>query len=139
MTSIDAKLLKSTKFPPEYSKKVDMGKVNIEVMKQWIAQRVVEILATEDDVVIDFVTGMLEEEKFPDPKKIQLNLTGFLEKETPAFCKQLWNLLLSAQVNPQGVPTELLEKKREELRQIKVCYTTIRKSRGFFFADPWGI
>jgi hypothetical protein len=51
-----------------------------------------------------------------------LNLTGFLEKETPAFCKQLWNLLLSAQANPQGVPTELLEKKKEELRQMKVCF-----------------
>jgi serine/arginine repetitive matrix protein 1 len=63
-SGVDAKLLKSTKFPPEYSKKVDMSKVNVEVMKQWIATRVVEILANEDDVVIDFVTGMLEESKF---------------------------------------------------------------------------
>jgi len=31
---MDAKLLKGTKFPPEYSKKVDMEKVNLEVMKQ---------------------------------------------------------------------------------------------------------
>jgi len=31
---MDAKLLKGTKFPLEYSKKVDMGKVNLEVMKQ---------------------------------------------------------------------------------------------------------
>jgi hypothetical protein len=54
-----------------------------------------------------------------------LNLTGFLEKETPAFCKQLWNLLLSAQANPQGVPTELLEKKKEELRQMKVCFSRV--------------
>jgi serine/arginine repetitive matrix protein 1 len=63
-SGVDAKLLKSTKFPPEYSKKVDMSKVNVEVMKQWIATRVVEILANEDDVVIDFVMGMLEESKF---------------------------------------------------------------------------
>jgi hypothetical protein len=33
-SGVDAKLLKSTKFPPEYSKKVDMQKVNLEVMKQ---------------------------------------------------------------------------------------------------------
>ncbi|KAI5815438.1 PWI domain-containing protein [Pyronema omphalodes] len=120
-SGVDAKLLKSTKFPPEYSKKVDMQKVNLEVMKQWIAQKVVEILATEDDVVIDFIFGMLEDDRFPDPKRIQLNITGFLEKDAPTFCKQLWNLLLSAQSNPQGVPTELLEKKKEELRQQKVC------------------
>ncbi|KAH8144692.1 uncharacterized protein LAJ45_11286 [Morchella importuna] len=118
MTSgVDAKLLKSTKFPPEYSKKVDREKVNLEVMKQWISGQVIGILGNEDDVVIDFIFGMLEEERFPDPKKIQINLTGFLEKDTAAFCKQMWNLLLSAQANPQGVPTELLEQKKEELRQ----------------------
>jgi hypothetical protein len=36
-SSVDAKLLKSTKFPPEYSKKVDMEKVNLEVMKQCVS------------------------------------------------------------------------------------------------------
>jgi hypothetical protein len=35
-SGVDAKLLKSTKFPPEYSKKVDMQKVNLEVMKQYV-------------------------------------------------------------------------------------------------------
>lgn len=50
---------------------------------------------------------------------------GFLENETPGFSKQLWNLLLSAQANPQGVPTELLEKKKEELRLQKVSTQSI--------------
>lgn len=35
-SGVDAKLLKSTKFPPEYSKKVDREKVNLEVMKQFV-------------------------------------------------------------------------------------------------------
>ena len=35
-TSVDAKLLKSTKFPPEFNQKVDMQKVNIEVMKKYV-------------------------------------------------------------------------------------------------------
>ena len=30
----DLKLIKQTKFPPEFSQKVDMKKVNIEVMKK---------------------------------------------------------------------------------------------------------
>jgi serine/arginine repetitive matrix protein 1 len=34
-TPVDQKLLKSTKFPPEFSRKVDMTKVNIEVMKKY--------------------------------------------------------------------------------------------------------
>lgn len=33
-TSVDAKLLKQTKFPPEFNQKVDMKKVNVEVMKK---------------------------------------------------------------------------------------------------------
>ncbi len=33
-SSVDLKLLKQTKFPPEFNKKVDMNKVNLEVMKK---------------------------------------------------------------------------------------------------------
>lgn len=33
-TGVDAKLLKSTKFPPEFGQKVDMTKVNLQVMKK---------------------------------------------------------------------------------------------------------
>lgn len=33
-TGVDARLLKSTKFPPEFSQKVDMQKVNLQVMKK---------------------------------------------------------------------------------------------------------
>lgn len=34
-TNVDMKLLKQTKFPPEFNQKVDMRKVNIEVMKKY--------------------------------------------------------------------------------------------------------
>jgi serine/arginine repetitive matrix protein 1 len=33
-TRVDQKLLRQTKFPPEFNQKVDMTKVNIEVMKK---------------------------------------------------------------------------------------------------------
>lgn len=56
----------------------------------------------------------------PEIKKLQIQLTGFLEKDTPAFCKELWKLCLSAQNSPQGVPKELLEAKKLELIQEKV-------------------
>ena len=51
---------------------------------------------------------------------MQIQLTGFLDKDTPTFCKDLWKLLLSAQTSPQGVPKELLEAKKMELIQEKV-------------------
>jgi serine/arginine repetitive matrix protein 1 len=83
-SSVDAKLLKSTKFPPEFSQKVDMQKVNVEVMKKyvcvpkirptqmtnhtllrrWIAGKISEILGSEDDVVIELCFNLLDGVRF---------------------------------------------------------------------------
>ncbi|KAK0618513.1 PWI domain-containing protein [Bombardia bombarda] len=119
-TGVDAKLLKSTKFPPEFNQKVDMQKVNLQVMKKWIAGKVTEILQNEDDVVIELIFNLIEGGRCPDIKSLQIQLTGFLDKDTPSFCKELWKLLLSAQTSPQGVPKELLEAKKLELIQEKI-------------------
>ncbi|EGC45656.1 conserved hypothetical protein [Histoplasma capsulatum var. duboisii H88] len=125
-TTAEAKLIRQTKFPPEFSKKVDMQKVNIEVMKKWIAGKISGILGNEDDVVIELCFNLLEGSRFPDIKLLQIQLTGFLDKDTPKFCKELWNLCLSAQNNPQGVPKELLEAKKLELRQEKVAHLKLK-------------
>ncbi|KAJ5930034.1 hypothetical protein N7466_005527 [Penicillium verhagenii] len=117
---VDAKLLRKTKFPPEFSRKVDMNKVNIEVMKKWISGRISEILGNEDDVVIALCFNLIEGIRYPDIKAIQIQLTGFLDKDTPKFCQDLWSLCLSGQENPQGVPKELLEAKKLELIQEKL-------------------
>ncbi|KAK6614305.1 pwi domain mRNA processing protein [Botrytis cinerea] len=120
MTSVDAKLLKSTKFPSEFNQKVDFQKVNLEVMKKWIAGKISDILGAEDDVVIELCFNLIEGSRYPDIKKLQISLTGFLDKDTPGFCKELWKLCLSAQASPQGVPKELLEAKKLELIQEKI-------------------
>ncbi|CAM1507066.1 Fc.00g067070.m01.CDS01 [Cosmosporella sp. VM-42] len=119
-SGVDARLLKSTKFPPEFSKKVDMQKVNLQVMKKWIAGKISEILGNEDDVVIELVFNLIEGPRYPDIKSLQIQLTGFLDKDTAPFCKELWRLMLSAQTSPQGVPKELLEAKKLELIQEKL-------------------
>ena len=66
---------------------------------------------------------------------MQIQLTGFLDKDTAGFCKELWKLCLSAQSNPQGVPKELLEAKKLELIQEKVHMDilpySIRSSNSF--------
>ena len=66
---------------------------------------------------------------------MQIQLTGFLDKDTASFCKELWNLCLSAQSSPQGVPKELLEAKKLELIQEKVCYIYIELPCLFFTSD----
>ncbi|KFY75127.1 hypothetical protein V498_09939, partial [Pseudogymnoascus sp. VKM F-4517 (FW-2822)] len=84
-TTVDQKLLKATKFPPEFNQKVDMQKVNLEVMRKWIAGKISDILGSEDDVVIELCFNLIEGSRYPEIKKLQIQLTGFLEKDTPAF------------------------------------------------------
>ncbi|BFZ62191.1 hypothetical protein YB2330_003273 [Saitoella coloradoensis] len=127
-TNAEARLMKTMSFPPDFSEKVDMSKVNLEVIKPWIEDKVIAMMGVEDDVVVDFAVGLLEESGSPDPRKIQISLTGFLEKNAPAFTKELWNLLLSAQDNPTGIPTELIELKKAEMRARKEEDDRIRQN-----------
>lgn len=116
------KLAKDGQFPAHFDQRVNMSKVNIEVMRPWIAERVEQLLGFEDDVVAEYVNGMLEDPDNvqPDPRKLQLSLTGFLEKSTPIFMSELWSLLLSAQNSIGGIPQQFVEKKKEEMRQAKL-------------------
>lgn len=38
-----------------------MSKVNADILKPWITQRITELLGIEDDVIIEFVFNQLEE------------------------------------------------------------------------------
>lgn len=76
------------------------------------------VIANQSDGVWIWLISRFEQ---PDIKSLQIQLTGFLDKDTGKFCKELWSLCLSAQENPQGVPKELLEAKKLELIQEKVC------------------
>mmetsp|Transcript_133090 Transcript_133090/g.336053 ORF Transcript_133090/g.336053 Transcript_133090/m.336053 type:complete len:206 (-) Transcript_133090:21-638(-) len=113
------KLEKEGRFPTHFSKKVDMSKVSMEVLRPWITRRVTELLGFEDDIVVEFCITQLEEktEKGVDPKLLQVNLTGFMERKAAPFCSELWSHLLSAQESPVGVPKEFIEQKKDELRQ----------------------
>lgn len=113
----EARLLKTTKFPEIFKAKVDIRKVKVDVMRPWVAEATVAILGFEDDIVVEYVQGMLEdrEQPFPDPRKMQVYLTGFLEARTAGFMEQLWTHLLSAQANPSGISQQMLDKRKAEI------------------------
>ncbi|TYI48772.1 hypothetical protein E1A91_D13G270800v1 [Gossypium mustelinum] len=113
-----AKLLKSQKFAPELEHLVDMTKVKMDVIRPWIATRVTELLGFEDEVLINFIYGLLDGKEV-NGKQVQISLTGFMEKNTGKFMKELWSLLLSAQRNASGVPQQFLDAKEEETRKKK--------------------
>lgn len=50
---------------------------------------------------------------------MQINLTGFLTKSTPAFMDALWSLLIEAQESPAGIPKTFVDEKKEEMRKAK--------------------
>lgn len=116
-----AKQLKQTKFPKIFSKKVAIDKVNIPVMSQWIEKRISEILGFEDEIVASMAINLfLEPQDGMDPRRAQLNLTGFLgEEQSALFCDSLWNLLLDAQDQPAGIPTVILEEKKAKMQLEK--------------------
>lgn len=117
------KLKRSMQFPPEFSQKVDSRKVELSVFRPWIASKVTSLLGFEDEVVIEYAAGLLEDTSTSvlDPKAMQINLTGFLESKAPEFMLALWNLLLSAQEHPLGVPQEFVEQKKLEM-QVSRCF-----------------
>lgn len=53
---------------------------------------------------------------------MQINLTGFLNgKNARVFMTDLWELLISAQESPSGIPPKFIEQKKEELKKKMVC------------------
>eukprot|EP00808_Paulinella_micropora_P006832 g75369.t1 len=108
------KLKSQLKFPPEYAVQVDIKKVQLDVLKPWITQRVTELLGIEDEVVVSMVFNLLEVDKV-DPQDLQIQLTGFMARSAKLFVLELWKLLISASRNPSGIPDEMLQKKKQEL------------------------
>jgi len=81
------KLLRTTKFPPNFDTKVDTKKINLESLLPWITKQVTKLLGNDDDVVTGYIQGSLENVKV-DPKEMQLALAGFLDKHTAGFMRR---------------------------------------------------
>lgn len=75
------------------------------MIMNWVERRIPELMGMEDDVVVNYAVSQIEEEaarakSHPDqridPKRMQINLTGFLQDKAPIFMLELWRLLISA-------------------------------------------
>jgi len=122
------KLLKTLKFSDALTEPVDMRKVKLDALKPWIHEKLTEILGFEDDVVIDYAINQLEETNTPDPKIVQINLTGFLNaKNARLFMAELWPMLVSAMQNKNGIPEKLIEMKKQEMEQNRADKETMQK------------
>ncbi|EER09223.1 serine/arginine regulated nuclear matrix protein, putative [Perkinsus marinus ATCC 50983] len=118
----DQKLMATMKFPKSFDKRVDLNRINVDVLRPWITDRITDIIGMEDEIVIDYaleqITGTSHHSEV-DPREMQLSLTGFLQRGAAPFCEELWEMLLSAQDSPAGVPTQLVDRKKRDMMRKK--------------------
>ena len=113
------KLYASKSFPPEFTDKIDMHRISMDAIRPWIERRVTQLLGDEDEIVNEYCIAQLEAydpvDRTIDPREMQINLEGFLGIDSAAvFMRELWNLLLSAQSSPSGIPEELIQQQKRE-------------------------
>lgn len=118
------KLFASRTWPPEFSEKVDVSRVSIDVLRTWIERRVAQLLGNEDEIVSEYCVAQLEAfdpvDKTIEPREVQINLEGFLGEDGAAvLMRELWTLMLAAQLDPAGVPPQLLEQQRQEKEALR--------------------
>eukprot|EP00535_Pseudo-nitzschia_heimii_P009763 CAMPEP_0197190732 /NCGR_PEP_ID=MMETSP1423-20130617/22212_1 /TAXON_ID=476441 /ORGANISM="Pseudo-nitzschia heimii, Strain UNC1101" /LENGTH=460 /DNA_ID=CAMNT_0042643183 /DNA_START=21 /DNA_END=1400 /DNA_ORIENTATION=+ len=113
------KALKKTKFPRNFSKKVNLENVNKPVLSQWIEQRITSILGFEDEIVSSTAINLFlpSDNESPDPRKAQLDLAGFLGDQAVSFSAELWKLMLEAHTSKSGIPQTLLDEKKKEMTE----------------------
>ena len=108
------KLTKAGKFSAILETKVNLKKINLDVISKWIHEKIVELVNFEDEILINLIVNMLQGEEV-DGKVLQLNITGFLGKESKAFVEELWTLMLDAMNQPSGIPSLFIERKKQEI------------------------
>ncbi|AFZ79258.1 hypothetical protein BEWA_021050 [Theileria equi strain WA] len=148
----ERELFESKKWPSSFSKPVDITKIRIDAFKPWITKRTAELMGVDDEIVVDYCISQLKvlgetdakanienagdggtvfnEKPSLDPKRLQINLTGFMAKKAHVFVKELWDLLLSAQENEYGIPQAFIdEKKREIENEANAELSSIKEDR----------
>ena len=109
-----AKMEKAGNFAPILNTKVNLKKVNLDVISKWINEKIIELVGFEDDILINLVVNMLQGNEI-EGKKLQLDVTGFLGKQSGVFVEELWTLMVDAMAQPNGIPSIFIQKKKEEI------------------------
>mmetsp|Transcript_2389 Transcript_2389/g.8517 ORF Transcript_2389/g.8517 Transcript_2389/m.8517 type:complete len:139 (-) Transcript_2389:822-1238(-) len=111
-------LQKQVKMPKQLDKNVDLKKIEMALINQWVVSRTTEILGFEDEVLVNFIENILDTE--PNPRALYVQIAGFLEEKTLEFVVELWELLTSAEENG-GIPTKFVKQQQAAMRERMVC------------------
>lgn len=107
------------KDPKSFKKAVSIAKVNFPIMQQWIEDTLHQQLP-DDDIVADYVCELLQARDNPDIRSIHVQMSDFLgEKDLMEFCEKLWNALLSAQDDKDGIPRQLIDERSTQMDDLE--------------------
>ena len=101
-----SRMAKDGLFSKVLDTKVSTVGVNMTAINKWVCDRLTLILGFEDDIVSSMITNLLQVPAL-EGRKLQLGVTGFLEKQAPQFCEDLWLMLIDAMSQPDGIPMAL--------------------------------
>lgn len=96
-----------------YHIKVDMARVNTNIVVDWLLARLQNVIP-DDDIVSGYAVELLKGEI--EYNVIKTNLEGFLGDQASKVCNDLWAVLVSAQDDPFGIPKQLIEEKKRQLK-----------------------
>ena len=97
--------------------KIDIERIQLGQIKDWIQRKSQHILKFDDDIVVNYINEQLIANV--DPKKIQLSVTPFFQKnKAKEFTEQLWLLLVSAHNSEDKHPDPDLLKVYSEFKWI---------------------
>ena len=100
------------------NKKLNINKINLEILEAWITSKTTEILGIEDELLIGIIIEYLNVHK---ENVIQHELLSeiepYLEDQSETFIKELWDICQLAEKEEDGIPTclqlERVNKKRK--------------------------
>ena len=85
-------------------------------MRPWVQKKLVELVGADDDVLEEMVMGFLAGPD-TDPRMMQVQLAGFLEKDARKFMRELWKMLAVAVKENDGAPPVDPEEQRRQQEQ----------------------
>ncbi|SCP04277.1 pre-mRNA splicing factor, putative [Plasmodium ovale] len=134
----EKKLIEKIAWPEIYNYKIDVGKINFNVVETWVNKRLIEILGFEDEILSEYCISQLkhakekkddEENNYLNAKKLKINLTGFIgNKKSEVFVKELLELLILNEKDEERIAKSLVESKKSEIEKAISQDEALRKN-----------
>ena len=100
-------MIEKSTWPDKYDIKIDLSKVDLELVRVWVEKKVNTLMGVEDDItsgtIISHIEESLEKEEKLYAKHLHVAVSGLLQDKTLVFMSELWDILEEAQRSSRGI------------------------------------